>query len=210
MNAIKTVLDKILYWITVALFALLVVIVVWQVFSRQVLANPATWTDEGARLTFVWLGLFASAFVFGERGHVAVEFVVRKFPEGVEKLIAIIVQVLVLAFALVVLVWGGWRAAQNAWTQGLSALPFTFGQMYLALPVSGVLMAFYSVYYIQGIGRGVVSPYPELAEDPELQMEKYGPDTLEIPDPDEASLRSDGSFDATSAGSPIGNDDKEA
>ncbi len=210
MNAVKTVLDKVLYWITVALFALLVVIVVWQVFSRQILANPATWTDEGARLTFVWLGLFASAFVFGERGHVAVEFIVRKFPERGEKLIAIIVQVLVLAFAVVVLVWGGWRASQNAWTQGLSALPFTFGQMYLALPVSGVLMAFYSVYYIHGIWRGIISPYPEMAEDPELRMEKYGTDTLLLPDENEASRRSDGSFDATSTGSPIAHDDPEA
>ncbi|MGV8847531.1 TRAP transporter small permease [Tessaracoccus sp.] len=184
MNAVKTVLDKALYWITVALFSLLVVIVVWQIVSRQVLANPATWTDEGARVTFVWLGLFASAFVFGERGHVAVEFIVRKFPEPAEKVNAIIVQVLVMLFAFVVLVWGGWRASENAWTQKLSALPFTFGQMYLALPVSGLLMAFYSAYYIQGIWRGVISPYPELIEDPELQMDKYGTDTLLLPDVD--------------------------
>ena len=92
MEMTKKILDRVLFWITVVLFALLVIIVVWQVFSRQVLQNPATWTDEGARLNFVWLGLFASAFVFGERGHVAVEFLVRKFPEGVEKIIAIIVQ----------------------------------------------------------------------------------------------------------------------
>lgn len=211
MEAVKKVLDVVLYWITVVLFTLLVIIVVWQIFSRQVLQTPATWTDEGARLTFVWLGLFASAFVFGERGHVAVEFVVRKFPDAGEKIIAIVVQVIVLAFALVALVWGGWRASMNAWTQELSALPFTFGQMYLALPISGVLMAFYSVYYIQGISRGIISPYPEMAEDPELQMEKYAVDTLVLPDADEATLRSDGSFNATSTGSPIDqDDDKEA
>ncbi len=207
MEAAKKILDRVLYWITVVLFAFLVVIVVWQIFSRQVLQNPATWTDEGARLTFVWLGLFASAFVFGERGHVAVEFIVRKFPAGVEKVIAIVVQVIVLAFALVALVWGGWRASNNAWTQELSALPFTFGQMYLALPISGVLMAFYSVYYIQGIARGIVSPYPEMAEDPELQMDKYAADTLVLPDADEAELRSDGSINDNSTGSTTNHDD---
>lgn len=209
MEAVKKVLDRVLYWITVVLFALLVVIVVWQIVSRQVLQNPATWTDEGARVTFVWLGLFASAFVFGERGHVAVEFIVRKFNPGVEKIIAIAVQVIVLAFALVALVWGGLRVSSNAWTQELSALPLTFGQMYLALPISGVLMAFFSVYYIQGIARGVIAPYPEMTEDPELQMEKYAVDTLVLPDVGEASLRSDGSFNATSAGSPIENDDEK-
>ena len=207
MKAVKKVLDRVLYWVTVVLFTLLVCIVVWQIFSRQVLQNPATWTDEGARFTFVWLGLFASAFVFGERGHVAVEFLVRKFPAGVEKVIAIAVQVIVFAFAIVALVWGGWRAASNAWTQELSALPVTFGQMYLALPVSGVLMAFYSVYYIQGVARGVISPYPELAEDTEVKMDKYAVDTLVLPDEDEATLHSDGSFNATSTGSPVDHDD---
>jgi len=78
----------------------------------------------------------------------------------------------VLAFAVVVLVWGGWRASQNAWTQSLSALPFTVGQMYLALPVSGVLTAFYSLYYIIGIATGKEEPYPVI-EDPMVeQIEK--------------------------------------
>ncbi|MCM3661561.1 TRAP transporter small permease [Georgenia satyanarayanai] len=165
MDSAKKVLDTVLYWITVVLFALLVVIVVWQIFSRQVLGDPSTWTEEGARLTFVWLGLFASAFVFGERGHIAVEFVARKLPTGGEKVLAILVQLVVLAFAVIVLVWGGWRAADNAWLQNLSALPFTLGQMYLALPISGVLIAFYSLYYIQAVARGTQAPYGDHSDE---------------------------------------------
>lgn len=165
MDSVKKVLDKVLYWITVVLFALLVVIVVWQIFSRQVLNDPSTWTEEGARLTFVWLGLFAAAFVFGERGHIAVEYAARKLPLGGEKVLSILVQLVVLLFAVVVLVWGGWRAADNAWLQNLSALPFTLGQMYLALPVSGVLIAFYSLYYIQGVARGTQAPYGDHSDE---------------------------------------------
>lgn len=196
MEAVKKGLDKVLYWITVVLFALLVVIVVWQIFSRQVLGSPATWTDEGARLTFVWLGLFASAFLFGERGHIAVEYVVRKLPSRGEQVIAIVVQVIVLLFAVIVLVWGGWRASQNAWNQELSALPFTFGQMYLALPISGILMAFYSLYYILGLGRGAIAPYADHSDEdgPELQLDKYGDASLVLPDVDDES--------PTSASSP--------
>ncbi|WP_324654000.1 TRAP transporter small permease [Georgenia sp. H159] len=181
MDSAKKVLDTVLYWITVVLFALLVVIVVWQIVTRQVLGDPSTWTEEGARLTFVWLGLFAAAFVFGERGHIAVEFVARKFPARVETVLAVAVQLVVLLFAVVVLVWGGWRAAENAWLQNLSALPFTLGQMYLALPVSGVLIAFYSVYYVVGIARGTKAPYLELegdplAVDPQIQADRLATD----------------------------------
>lgn len=200
METTKRVLDRVLYWVTVVLFALLVLIVVWQVFSRQVLSSPATWTDEGARQTFVWLGLFASAFVFGERGHIAVEVLVRRFPPRVEQIIALLVQVVVLAFAIIVLIWGGWRASQNAWHQELSALPFTFGQMYLALPVSGVLMGFYSVYYITGILRGSQQPYPEVTDedDPQMQLDKYTDDSLLLAEP---------TVDADTASEPGGGDD---
>lgn len=168
MDSAKKVLDRVLYWITVVLFALLVVVVVWQIFSRQVLHDPSTWTEEGARMTFVWLGLFASAFVFGERGHIAVEFVVRKLPVGGERVVSVLVQLVVLAFAVIVLVWGGWRASQNAWLQNLSALPFTLGQMYLALPISGALIAFYSLYYIQAVARNTQLPYGDHSDEDEL------------------------------------------
>lgn len=187
MEVLKKSLDRCLYWITVVLFALLVVVVVWQVFSRQVAGSPATWTEEGARLTFVWLGLFASAFVFGERGHIAVEFLARKFPTGVERLLAVLVQMVVLAFSAVVLMWGGWRASQNAWNQELSALPFTVGQMYLALPVSGVLITFYALYYIQALLRAAQPPYPDTSDedDPQVQATKYTDRSTILPSADD-------------------------
>lgn len=159
MTTLKKGLDKVLATISVTLFAMLVLVVVWQVFSRQVVGNPSTWSEELARQTFVWLGLFAAAYVFGERGHIAVEFVVRLFPERVERVIAMAVQVLIIVFAVVVLIWGGWRAAMGAMGQNLSALPFTIGQMYLALPISGVFVAFYAIYHLQGIARGTEPAY---------------------------------------------------
>ena len=199
MDSAKKVLDRVLYWITVVLFALLVVVVVWQIFSRQVLHDPSTWTEEGARMTFVWLGLFASAFVFGERGHIAVEFVVRKRPVGGERVVSVLVQLVVLAFAVIVLVWGGWRASQNAWLQNLSALPFTLGQMYLALPISGALIAFYSLYYIQAVARNTQLPYGDHSDEDELvpattvEPEPRGLDEVDsiLLDPDETERRGD-------------------
>lgn len=165
MPMIKKTLDRILYVIVAALFALLVFIVVWQVFTRLVLNDPATWTEEGARMTFVWLGLFASALAVGERGHIAVEFLVRKLSEKPERAVAITVQTVILFFALLIFVFGGWAASQNAWNQDLSALPFTVGQMYLALPISGLLIAFYSTYYIIGIAIGAEEPYGDNADE---------------------------------------------
>jgi len=153
VETIRKGLDRVLTWASVVLFALLVVIVVWQVFSRQVLNSPSAWTEEAARYTFVWVGLFATALVFSERGHIAVDFVVRKLSHGSQKTIAAFVQLAIIFFALVVLVYGGLRAANGAWGQSLSALPFTVGQMYLVMPITGLMIAFYAIYHLVAIVR---------------------------------------------------------
>ena len=153
MEPIKKSLDRVLQLASVVLFAVLVVIVVWQVFSRQVLNSPSAWTEEAARYTLVWVGLFATALVFSERGHIAVDFVVKKFSGSGQKAVAVIVQLSIIFFALVVLVYGGLRASSGAWGQSLSALPLTVGQMYLVMPITGVMIAFYAVYHLQAVLR---------------------------------------------------------
>lgn len=185
MDSVKERLDTLLRWIIVALFALLVALVVWQVFSRQVVGEPATWTDEGARMAFVWLGLFASALVFGERGHIAVEYLARRLPAPIERGLAAGVQVTVMVFALVICVWGGWSAARNAWTQELSALPFTYGQMYLALPVSGALVLFYAAYYTKKLLTGSVPAYggETAGEAPGVQQETEADGSVLLDEP---------------------------
>lgn len=154
MEPIKKGLDQVLKGATVVLFAVLVVIVVWQVFSRQVLDSPSAWTEEAARYTFVWTGLFATALVFSERGHIAVDFVVTKFAEAARKVVAVLVQLAIVLFAGAVLVYGGIRAADGAWGQSLSALPTQVGVMYLVMPITGVLIAFYAVYHLLAVLRG--------------------------------------------------------
>lgn len=60
MSPLKRVIGTILATVCVVLFALLVIVVSWQVFSRQVLASPSTWTSVAAQYLFVWLALFGS------------------------------------------------------------------------------------------------------------------------------------------------------
>jgi TRAP-type C4-dicarboxylate transport system permease small subunit len=70
---LKQALDRVLAAASIVLFVLLVVIVAWQVVTRQIIKDPSAWSEEAARYTFVWLGFFATALVFSERGHIAVD-----------------------------------------------------------------------------------------------------------------------------------------
>lgn len=166
MNAMKRGLDRVLTWAVVVLFATLVVDVAWQVFARQVLNEPSGWSEELAKYLFIWLGLFGSALVFGERGHIAVDFAIKKLPEKIKVGIMVLVQLAILAFTGLVLIWGGYLVVQLAWNQNLTGLPVNVGPLYLAVPVSGVLIAFYTIYHLvrllTGSESALVDAEPEL------------------------------------------------
>lgn len=163
MRAVKLAVDKILAVLTAILFALLVIVVTWQVVSRLVLNDPSTWSEEFARYCFVWLSMIAAALVFGERGHIAVTFVAERFPRGARRVLAVLIQLIIAAMAAFILVWGGIGAAQNTWLQNLTALPMQIGHMYLVLPVAGAFILFYAIYNIWEDLRG---EGPLTVEDP--------------------------------------------
>ena len=164
--AVKNAVDTVLTWVCVVLFAALVLDVMWQVFTRQVLDDPSAWSEELAKYLFIWLGLLAAALVFGERGHVAVDLLVQRTPLGVQRVLMVLVQLAILTFALLALVWGGWQVVDLAWNQKLTALPVNVGQLYLVLPISGVLTAGYTVYHLVRILTGAERPV-----DPDAEVE---------------------------------------
>ena len=141
MKAVKSGTVTFLAGATAILFSIMVLSVVWQVFAREVTKNPAAWTEELAKYTFVWTALVGATLVFAGRGHIAVTFVVERLPLPVRKVIAALIQLVILFFAVVILVIGGLGAAQNTWAHSMTALPGTIGMAYLILPVTGVLIA---------------------------------------------------------------------
>lgn len=165
MRLLKRTLDRVLAVASVVLFALLVCIVVWQVFTRQVVDNPSTWTEEGARYTFVWLGFFAAALVFSEREHIAVDLLVARTPRAIQRVLRAVIQLLILAFAVLVLIVGGWVISQQAWNQQLSSLPTQVGVMYLVMPITGVLVSFYSLYHLVAGLASREEPLPDTDPD---------------------------------------------
>lgn len=158
MQQLKLMVDKVLGILCIILFSILVVDVVWQVFTRLVLHNPSTWSEAAATFIFVWLGFLGAAYMVGERGHMAVEFVVKRLPLGAQRGIAIGAQVVVIAFAVLILIWGGSRATSVAWLQELSGLPITIGPLYLVMPLSGAFMVFYGLYNIWELGQKTTLP----------------------------------------------------
>lgn len=150
---VKKLLDRALAAACVVLFSVLVLTVTWQVFSRQVLGEPSSWSEELATYVFVWLGMFGAALVFSERGHIAVDLLVRRFPAGARRAAAVVVQLCVITFAVLALIWGGSRMTALTWDQTLTALPVTEGPFQLVMPVTGVLVVYYAAEQLVSLLR---------------------------------------------------------
>ena len=167
LGAVRRFLDRVLAVLCIIFFVGLVAIVSWQVFTREVLNDSAPWTEESARYTFVVLAVLAAAYVFSERGHIAVEILVEKLPLRFQKVMGVVIELLVMFFITLTFVIGGSRVVENAWHQDISTVPLSVGQVYLVLPIAGVIILFFSVAHVIGILAGVEKPVPEFDENAE-------------------------------------------
>ena len=167
LDAARRVVTAVLALICIVLFVWLVFVVSWQVFTRQVLRNSAPWTAEAATVSLVVLAIVAIAYVYSERGHIAVETFIEKLPPAAQKVQAVIIELIVIFFTSFVFIWGGARVAESAWDQSMAILPITVGQVYLLLPLSGVLIVFYSATHIVGVLAGSEKPLPRFDENAE-------------------------------------------
>ena len=142
----KKRVDKILEWILIALMAANVLNVLWQVFTRFVLRDPSSFTEELARYLLIWVGLLGAAYASGRKMHLAITVVLEGM-KGKTRLVAeLVIQACVFAFALLVMVVGGFRLAAMTFTlnQISAALRIPLGYVYLVIPLSGLLIMFYA------------------------------------------------------------------
>ena len=153
MNRLVKVLDITLSWIMVTLMALLVIVVTWQVLTRYLLGEASSYTEEIARYLLIWIGLLGSAFAYKQNMHLAFDLFINK-ATGIRKFwMDIIIHLLVALFSALVLVLGGGYLVQLTWelNQLSASLQIPLAYIYIALPLSGVIIVFYSSWFIRNI-----------------------------------------------------------
>jgi TRAP-type C4-dicarboxylate transport system permease small subunit len=143
----RRVSDWTLSWLVIVAMAALTVDVLWGVFSRYAIGAQSRWTDELATTLMIWASMLGAALVYGERGHLGVDYFVGKLDPAAQKLVTLVVHVLVLAFAASVMVYGGSIMVERTLDGGqvMPALGLKKGYSYLAVPICGVFLVFYAL-----------------------------------------------------------------
>ena len=140
-------------WVLVVLMGVMVLDVTWQVASRFLLQSPSSFTEELAGFLLIWIGLLGAAYGFRTRAHLGIDLLVSRLGERWRRAADVLSHLLVLLFALTTLVGGGATLVLLAFRleQTSAALGVRMGFVYLALPLSGLLVIIFSA---EAIWRG--------------------------------------------------------
>lgn len=168
MLRIRGMLNGILKLLAGGSFLAMVGLTCWQVFTRYILKNPSSWSEELVSYLFAWMTLLGASLVVGERGHMNIPILVERTSPETRKGLAIFGEVVAAVFAGVILVYGGIQITTLALGQMTSSLGVPVGVFYVVLPLSGVLNVIYTVLNIVGISNGTIelSSAADVKEEP--------------------------------------------
>jgi TRAP-type C4-dicarboxylate transport system permease small subunit len=137
--------DRAVEGTVIAAFLIFVAITFGQVVLRYGFGRPLTWSEEVSRYLFVWVVFVGAGVAARHNGHIALDFLVTRFPPGLRRGVALVMGVLSLAMLLLVFVWYGWALTQVSVRQESPATGVPVGYATLAIPVGGLLTALNTV-----------------------------------------------------------------
>ncbi len=146
MNNLIKIIHNTLKWFLILLMTVMVVDVVWQVFSRFVLQQSSSITEELATYLLIWIGLLGGAYALHERAHLGIDLITNRLSEKGKVYSEIITFCVVMVVAVVVFIIGGFRLLYITITlnQISPALQIKVGYFYSVIPLTGLLFVFYS------------------------------------------------------------------
>jgi len=121
------------------LFAAMIIVGSLQVFNRFFINVSLSWSEEFQKYAFIWLVFIAIPVAYNRYAHLRVDSLVGLFPEGLQRILALIVDILwiCLGVALTMLTW---RIMQVTRFQESPGLGLSMSWVYCGMLVGGVYL----------------------------------------------------------------------
>jgi TRAP-type C4-dicarboxylate transport system permease small subunit len=134
--------DIILDAVAAVLLAATVSLSFIQVIARYVLLISTPWTEELARLFFVWAVFLGAAIGVKRNLHTRVDFLFVRLPPRVAALLLAGMDVLLAGMAVIMVLYGG-QLVLSTRADLSTSLGYPRNWFYLPVPFSGILMLRY-------------------------------------------------------------------
>ena len=137
LSFMKKWMTRLLAGIATVLLSIMTLLVLYQVFTRYILNNPAAFTEELVRYFLIWTGFIGAAYAFITREHMCLVLVRDSLSPSI---LMTLIDVLILVFAIFVITIGGFKLALSAKKVYSALLGIPRSLVYAMAPVSGIFI----------------------------------------------------------------------
>lgn len=139
MKKLEQILDTVMRFLMALSMFALCAFGVWQVFTRWVLGNPSTFTDELLRYILIIAGMIGSAYCFYRDEHLALTLVTDRAKGPFKTVLNVFIEICILFFVIYVFIYGGWKLAMTA-SNVSSVMHIPMKVLYMVEPICGILI----------------------------------------------------------------------
>lgn len=130
------------------IFSTLVLLVILQVFFRYVVQISVPWTEELARVLYIWLVFIGVIIVEAENINIRTTYFLDKMSPKQRFIMEIIINVLAIVF-LLVLFYGSILITQKSWIYMLGSIPWmSSGVVYIPVTIAAPFAIWYLIKQI--------------------------------------------------------------
>lgn len=135
------------------LMAFMIALTFAQVVCRFVLKFPINGGEQSIRICFVWIIFLAAAIAVKEGTHLVLDMLTSQLPPVAQRILRILILIGTMVCS-VVLLMGSVDYCQRCMGKSLLSLPLPANVVYVAMPISAVLMLFYQFELLINALRG--------------------------------------------------------
>jgi TRAP-type C4-dicarboxylate transport system permease small subunit len=147
-------------WISGLSVLVMSLIIPWGIFARYVLGTGSQWPEPIAIVLMVVFTFFGASAAYRARAHIAVAMVTDRCPKSMQRILASLIDVLMLIVAGFVTLYGA-KLCMETWGQSVGQLPWMpVGATYLPVPLGGfttLIFVLEHIFFGQQGDRAVVT-----------------------------------------------------
>ncbi|MCX5592664.1 TRAP transporter small permease [Alcaligenes endophyticus] len=143
MRALQLV-NKFLEWVATVAVAVVMVLVLVQIFYRYVMNDPIGWTQEMSVFATMLVVMLGAAIAFRRNEHIAVTFFVDLFPRPIQLLLTVLANLVTMGF-LGMLSYQSWLLSKRAMMQVSPTTGIPVGVVVLFVTIGCALSVLYLI-----------------------------------------------------------------
>ena len=144
--------NKIMVFLAQIMLVIMSLVTCSQVFTRKLFNYSIRWSEEVPLILMIWFGFIAMAIGVREHLHISIEVIYKLFPKKMQKVVEKLAYLMVAAFGVFMVIWG-WQLTSKMMTSTMPATKMPRGYLYIIMPFSGALIAYYSLMDVLGVKR---------------------------------------------------------